>query len=126
MSSASVSDSTSRAIAPDFEELYRTYSPMVYRTAKGVLGNAEDAEDVLQNVFLRLLRRELTPDITRNLKAYLYRAAVNRSLDLIEYRRRRALADDLRARAVNPAHGHEPGRRTSSTAVRSYRSTRSR
>jgi RNA polymerase sigma-70 factor (ECF subfamily) len=52
-----------------------------------VTGSAEDAEDVLQTVFLRLLRR-LPPDLQKNPKAYLYRAAVNQSLDLIRRRRR--------------------------------------
>ena len=78
-----------RTISPDFEEIYREHSPFVYRTAKGILGNSHDAEDVLQSIFLGLIQRELPPDLTRNPRAYLYRAAVNRSLDMIEARRRR-------------------------------------
>jgi len=41
----------------DFERIYRELAPLVYRTAWSVLGSREDAEDVLQTVFLKLLRR---------------------------------------------------------------------
>ena len=62
---------------------------MVLRTAFGVTGSREDAQDVLQTVFLRLVSRELPPDLERNPKAYLYRAAVNVSVSLLRQRKRR-------------------------------------
>lgn len=76
------------SINPEFEEIYREYSELVYRTAKGILGTAEDAEDVLQVIFVRLLLSHLTPSVRQNLKPYLYRAAVNQSLVIIKSRRR--------------------------------------
>jgi RNA polymerase sigma-70 factor, ECF subfamily len=78
-----------------FEQLFRAHSQFVYRTAYGVTGNAEDAEDVLQTIFLRLVRRELPPNLRSNPKAYLYRAAVNVSLSVIRSRRLRHPAGDL-------------------------------
>jgi RNA polymerase sigma-70 factor (ECF subfamily) len=66
---------------------------MIYRTAYGVTGSREDAEDVLQTIFLRLLRREFSSDLGSNPKAYLYRAAVNLSLDTLRSRRRHPLVD---------------------------------
>jgi RNA polymerase sigma-70 factor (ECF subfamily) len=74
--------------------LFAEHALFVYRTAYGVTGRHEDAEDVLQTVFVRLLRRELPPDIGANPRAYLYRAAVNLSLDTLRSRRRRVLVDD--------------------------------
>jgi RNA polymerase sigma-70 factor (ECF subfamily) len=65
---------------------------MLYRTAYLMLGNAADAEDVLQNVFLQLLRGEPGPD--RNAKGYLYRAAINISLNVIRSRKRLEFTDD--------------------------------
>jgi RNA polymerase sigma-70 factor, ECF subfamily len=79
----------------EFEQLFREHSQFVYRTAYGVTGNSEDAEDVLQTIFLRLVRRELPPNLERNPKAYLYRAAVNVSLSVIRSRRVRVLPGDL-------------------------------
>ena len=87
-------NSSRKSIDPEFEEIYREYSELVYRTAKGILGTVEDAEDVLQVIFVRLLRSQLTPSAKKNLKPYLYRAAVNQSLVIIKSRRRHILTDD--------------------------------
>ena len=70
------------------EETFREYARLIYRTAYGVTGSREDAEDVLQTVFLRLLRRDPPGKPGRNTKAYLYKAAVNLSLDTLRSRRR--------------------------------------
>jgi RNA polymerase sigma-70 factor (ECF subfamily) len=67
---------------------------MAYRTARGVLGNPTDAEDIVQTIFLRLLDRGISSDIRRNPRGYLYRAAVNESLNLIRSRKRLILVAD--------------------------------
>lgn len=74
---------------PALEELFRRHHEKVFRTAWRVTGNADDAEDVLQTVFLRLLRRDGGPRLTPPLGGYLHRAAVNAALDLVRKRRRR-------------------------------------
>ena len=60
---------------------------MVFRTAYRITGNAADAEDVLQVVFLRLVRRETSVDAFDNQESYLRRAAINAALDVIRSRR---------------------------------------
>lgn len=80
--------------AQDFDEIYRDHAPLVYRTAWGVLGSREDADDVVQTVFLRLLQRESPVEFQGNAGAYLYRAAVNVSLDILKARRRRPVLVD--------------------------------
>ena len=78
----------------EFEQLYRECAQIVYRTARGVLGSREDAEDVVQSVFMALVRRESLP-ILENPKAYFYKAAVMASLNVLRAKRRRpALVDD--------------------------------
>lgn len=79
----------------DFEELFRQHSLLVYRTACVVTGSPEDAEDVLQTIFLRLMRRSAPPDVRKNPKGYFYRAAVHLSLDIIRARRREVLTADF-------------------------------
>jgi RNA polymerase sigma-70 factor (ECF subfamily) len=59
---------------------------MVYRTALRVTGNAADAEDVLQSVFLRLLHQEGTLELTHSSERYLRRAATNAGIDIIRKR----------------------------------------
>ena len=41
-----------------FAQLYEAHHGMVFRTAYRVTGNASDAEDVMQTVFLRLMKRD--------------------------------------------------------------------
>ena len=65
--------------------LYEAHHAMVFRTAHRITGNAADAEDVLQTVFLRLLKRDTTGDI-ENPESYLRRAAVNAAVDIVRAR----------------------------------------
>src|SRR5690242_2086263 len=67
---------------PGLEQIFLEHKDLVFRAAYRVTGNATDAEDVLQTVFLRLVRLEQFPEIT-NLPGYLHRSAVNASLDLL-------------------------------------------
>jgi RNA polymerase sigma-70 factor (ECF subfamily) len=90
----SVSDLIGEALEREFAELFHDHYHMVYRTAYGVIGNASDAEDVAQTIFLRLLQRNLPLDLKRNPRAYLYRAAVNLSLTTIQQKKRHVLTDD--------------------------------
>ena len=76
-------------------DLFQEHSELVYRTAYSIVNNIADAEDVLQNVFLQLARRPLPRDFRRNTKGYLYRAAVNTSLNTIRSRRRYELVGDI-------------------------------
>jgi len=89
MSTVNVTDSIQSPSALEFERFYRQHAALVYRTAYGVTGSREDAEDILQTIFLRLMSGGFPPDFQKNPKGYLYRAAVNRSLNVLESRRRR-------------------------------------
>src|SRR5690349_24799456 len=81
----------------EFEGLFREHYLLVYRTACVITGSPEDAEDILQTIFLRLVRRSVPPDIRKNPKGYFYRAAVHLSLDTIRARRREVLTSDFEA-----------------------------
>jgi RNA polymerase sigma factor (sigma-70 family) len=81
------------AVEPDLEGIFREHYRTVYRTAYGVTGSSQDAEDVAQTVFLRLLHGQTSRD-WKSPAAYLYRAAVNESLTLIRARKRQALNAD--------------------------------
>ena len=58
----------------------------MFRTAYRITGNAGDAEDVLQTVFLRLLRRDRNAEPMEKPESYLRRAAINAALDVIRSR----------------------------------------
>jgi RNA polymerase sigma-70 factor (ECF subfamily) len=93
MSIAMTQSAGCESLAPEFEDLFREHYSLVYRTAYSITGSRHDAEDVLQTIFLRLLQREISPDVLKNPKAYLYRAAVNMSLNTVRSRKRSNLTD---------------------------------
>jgi RNA polymerase sigma factor (sigma-70 family) len=92
----------------ELEAIFQEHNQLVYRTAYGVTGSAQEAEDVLQTVFLQLLRSGVPPGLRKNPKGYLYRAAVNQALNAVRSRRRRAEVFDPATleRAIDTLHGN--------------------
>lgn len=69
----------------DYQAVVEEFSDMIYRTAYQNLMNTADAEDVVQDVFIRLLRhRKKRFADKEHLRAWLLRVIINRSRD---YRR---------------------------------------
>jgi RNA polymerase sigma-70 factor, ECF subfamily len=66
--------------------VFRAHHGLVFRTAYRITGNAADAEDVSQTVFLRLFRRGMSEAALENEESYLRRAAINAALDVIRGR----------------------------------------
>jgi len=111
----------------DLGAIFEQHHGAVYRAAYRVTGNAMDAEDVLQTVFTRLLRRTGEPgtygreagqprlDPSQAVGSYLHRAAVNAALDLLRSRRRSRLVaiGELEQELVDEA-GPGPERLSSS------------
>ncbi len=91
------------AIPGEFDRFFRAHHGLVFRTAYRITGNAADAEDVSQIVFLRLFRREENALVLENEESYLRRAAINAALDVIRSRQsdRTVELPDLPA---EPAH----------------------
>ena len=82
-------------IPQELEALFLEHSQMVHRTAYAVTGRRQDAEDVLQSIFVKLLQRGLTPEVRQHPARYLHRAAVNLSLNVLRTRKRRRLVDGI-------------------------------
>jgi RNA polymerase sigma-70 factor (ECF subfamily) len=70
----------------EIERMFEECHGLVFKTAYRITGNAADAEDVLQAVFLRLLRRDRSAEPLDNPESYLRRAAINAALDTIRAR----------------------------------------
>lgn len=77
-------------VPSEFDRVFRAQHGMVFRTAYRITGNAADAEDVSQTVFLRLFRRDMRASgpgtALENEESYLRRAAINAALDVIRSR----------------------------------------
>jgi RNA polymerase sigma-70 factor, ECF subfamily len=72
------------------ETLYSNHRDFIFRVALRVTRNIGDAEDVVQNVFLRMMRNDTGPEVGSSPVAYLRRAAVHTAIDLIRKRAQRA------------------------------------
>jgi RNA polymerase sigma-70 factor (ECF subfamily) len=70
------------------EKLFVEHHRRVFQAAYRITGSATDAEDVLQTVFLRLLRREGAggTGLSGTPGSYLHLAAVNGALDIVRSR----------------------------------------
>jgi RNA polymerase sigma-70 factor (ECF subfamily) len=67
-------------------DIYRRYGPAIMRKCQRMLGNVQDAEDIVQGLFVDLLKKKKT-DVDL---PYLYRAATNRCLNYIRDKKKRA------------------------------------
>lgn len=65
-------------------DIYSRYSGLVYRLALLRCGSRADADDVFQEVFLRLVRKMPTFDNEEHIKAWLIRVTINCSHKLLQ------------------------------------------
>jgi RNA polymerase sigma-70 factor (ECF subfamily) len=71
-----------------FRLLVEQHSRAIFRLAYRMTGNEEDAEDVVQETFLRAYRQLGKYEARSSFSTWLYRIASNYSLDLIRMRKR--------------------------------------
>lgn len=71
-----------------FTMLVTRYQRPIYNAAYRVLGNAEDARDITQVVFLRIAERLHEYDSQYKFFSWIYRIAVNESINLLRRNRR--------------------------------------
>jgi RNA polymerase sigma-70 factor (ECF subfamily) len=64
----------------EFARLVDAYSTQIYRLALKMLGDEQDAEDVLQNTFMKALQSIKKFEGRSSLSTWLYRIAVNEAL----------------------------------------------
>jgi len=115
---------TTMPSAPDLEDCYRRYGPLVYRRCLRLLRSEAQAEEAMHDVFVELVRRKEQLE-DRGMSSYLFRSATHVSLNRLRARRRHpeddderllthiACDDQLEARSLAEAllaqlFGHEP------------------
>ena len=89
--------------------LAERFGPDVYRLAFARTGNAADAEDVTQDVFLRLLTKAPAFADDEHAKAWLLRVAANRASDLFRSPWRRRVPLEAAWEEAAPPHQDGPG-----------------
>ena len=81
LSAESVSAEPAELAEPDLTALVRDYSGLLYRVALSVLHNPAEAEDVVQDAFIRVLQRQHELAAILDLRPWLVRIAWNLALD---------------------------------------------
>jgi RNA polymerase sigma factor (sigma-70 family) len=71
-----------------FEQLYSRYRRRIWTYASGILGDADRAEDVCQEVFISVLRRLRDTERPIAFKPWIYQIAKNASIDELRRMRR--------------------------------------
>jgi RNA polymerase sigma-70 factor (ECF subfamily) len=77
-----------------FKALVERHSRAVFRLAHRMTGNPQDAEDVVQETFLKAYRQLGRFESRANFGTWLHRIAVNCSIDLIRGRKHQETAHD--------------------------------
>jgi RNA polymerase sigma-70 factor (ECF subfamily) len=81
-----------------FEELYREHSARLYNVAYRMVGHPDEAEDLLQDIFLTVFRKLDSFRGASALSTWLYRLAMNVCLDRL---RSRTVKQDQRTDALD-------------------------
>jgi RNA polymerase sigma-70 factor (ECF subfamily) len=71
----------------EFARLVEAYSPLIYHLGLKMLNNPQDAEDILQETFIKAYRHIGSFDGRSNVSTWLYRIATNEALMLIRRKR---------------------------------------
>jgi RNA polymerase sigma-70 factor (ECF subfamily) len=90
----------------EFAQLVEKYSPMIYRLGLKMLNNNQDAEDILQETFIKAYRNISDFDWRASVSTWLYRIATNEALMLI--RRKRPQEVSFEAPSPNQDELQEP------------------
>lgn len=70
----------------DFTNIYMTYYPHLVRFASVFVGYEEDAENIIQDLFLGLWERKESLTGVENINAYMYKLAKNKCLDHLKHK----------------------------------------
>ena len=68
-----------------FEKTFRTYYSRLCKYANSLLKDSDEAEEVVQTVFLTIWEKRADLEITFSIKAYLYRAVHNHCLNRFKH-----------------------------------------
>lgn len=83
-----------------FERLVEGYGEPLYWHVRRIVLNHEDANDVVQNVFLKAWTRLDTFHQESKISTWLYRIAINESLDFIRHQKAQMLSTDEEGASV--------------------------
>lgn len=101
-------------VRESFEDIVTTWQDMVYNTALSIVQQEEDAEDITQEVFVKVYEQQKNFRQEAQFSTWIYRITINAALDA-EKKKSRAKHGGLLKRMFSiseneePAHFNHPG-----------------
>src|SRR5215210_298607 len=103
---AALLDRVARGDASSFEQLYDRYASMLYALLLRILGRPEDAQEVLQETFVKVWTNATLFDANRGSEAaWLISIARSRGIDRLRSRRVRSDREDEAGREISTLSG---------------------
>jgi RNA polymerase sigma-70 factor (family 1) len=69
---------------PEFDEVYQQYYSGIFRFVLGFVKSSDTAEDITQDLFIKIFENKQVLDKVENLKSYLFTAAKNSTLNYLK------------------------------------------
>ncbi len=71
----------------DFEQTFKTYFKALHAYALSIIKEDAAAEEIVQNIFYKLWEKKNVLQIDHSIKAYLYRAVHNESMNVLKHKK---------------------------------------
>jgi len=88
-------------LADNFEQMYKVHYKMLRNAAENIIGDADAAHDIVQEVFVKLWHRKEELGVIINEKAYLFRSVTNASITYLSNNKNRGKVSDLYIESSN-------------------------
>lgn len=87
-----------------FEKLFKDHFRALHAYAHVILKDEDDAEEIVQNMFLKLWEKRDSLQVQTSAKAYLYKCVYNDSLNYLKHQKIKTKYQDYAAYTMNDQH----------------------
>ncbi len=89
-----------------FKEIYEAHKNLVFNLALQYCQNPQDAEEITQDVFLNVHQKFHSFNNQSDIKTWIYRICINKSLDFIKKKNRKKRAFFFKAFSIDDQKNH--------------------
>lgn len=87
-----------------FEQLFKSHFKALHAYAQVILKDEDDAEEIVQNMFLKFWEKRDLLNVQTSLKAYLYKCVYHDSLNFLKHQKIKTKYQDFAAYTMNTQH----------------------
>lgn len=87
-----------------FEQLFKSHFKALHAYANVILKDDDDAEEIVQNMFLKFWEKRDLLNVQTSLKAYLYKCVYHDSLNFLKHQKIRTKYQDFASYAMDTQH----------------------